>query len=262
LKKAVREHSCKHRKDIKFPKNDRLRALAKCEKGCPWELYASWDSRTKAFMVKRYQGKHTCESKWQVRAFTARYIGNYYVEEIRANEKITLKGLAKLVQKDWKMTPKRGKLGRARKFAFDIIYGDETAQYNQLWDFGQELRRSNPGSSFFLLLDDLGHFKRCYFSFDACKRGFLAGCRPIIFLDGCHLKTKFGGILLTAIGMDPNDCIYPVAFSIVEVEDTSSWKWFLTALKQDLGIVNTAPWTIMSDKQKVIIQSLVLLTLQ
>jgi hypothetical protein len=62
--------------------------------------------------------------------------------------------------------------------------------------------------------------------------------------------------------MDPNDCIYPVAFSIVEVEDTSSWKWFLTALKQDLGIVNTAPWTIMSDKQKVIIQSLVLLTLQ
>jgi hypothetical protein len=25
----------------------------------------------------------------------------------------------------------------------------------------------------------------------------------------------------------------------------------LTALKQDLGIVNTSPWTIMSDKQKV-----------
>jgi hypothetical protein len=89
------------------------------------------------------------------------------------------------------------------------------------------------------------------FSFDACKRGFLAGCRPIIFIDGCHLKTKFGGILLTAIGIDPNDCIFPVAFAIVEVENTSSWKWFLTALKQDLGIINTAPWTIMSDKQKV-----------
>jgi hypothetical protein len=170
-----------------------------------------------------------------VRAFSARYIGNHYIEEIRANEKMTLKGLGQLVQKYWKMTPKRGKLGRVRKFAFDIIYGDEVAQYNQLWDFGQELRRSNQGSTLFLLLDDAGHFKRCYFSFDACKRGFLAGCRPIIFLDGSHLKTKFGGILLTAIGMDPNDCIFPVAFSIVEVENTSSWKWFLTALKQDLG---------------------------
>jgi hypothetical protein len=251
LKRAIREHSCKHRKNILFPKNDLIRVLAKCEKGCPWELYASWDARTKAFMVKRHECVHTCESKCQVRAFLARYIGNHYAEEIRANEKMTLKGLGQLVQKDWKMTPKRGKLGRARKFAFDIIYGDETAQYNQLRDFGQELRRSNPGSTFFLLLDDAGHFKRCYFSFDACKRGFLAGCGPIIFLDGCHLKTKFGVILLTAIGMDPNDCIFPVAFAIVEVENTSSWKWFLTALKQDLGIVNTAPWTIMSDKQKV-----------
>ena len=73
----------------------------------------------------------------------------------------------------------------------------------------------------------------------------------MIFLDGCHLKTKFGGILLTAIGMDPNDCIFPVAFAVVEVENTSSWKWFLTALKQDLGISNTVSWTIMSDKQKV-----------
>jgi hypothetical protein len=102
-----------------------------------------------------------------------------------------------------------------------------------------------------LLLDDQGHFRRCYFSFDASKLGFLAGCRPIIFLDGCHLKTKFGGVLLTAIGIDPNDCIIPVAMAVVEVEDTSSWRWFLTALKQDLGIVNTSPWTIMSDKQKV-----------
>lgn len=132
LKKSIREHSCRHRKDIKFPKNDKVRVLARCEEGCPWELYASVDSRTKAVMVTRLSDKHTCESKWQVRAFSARYIGNCYVEEIRANEKMALKGLSQLVQRDWKMTAKRGKLGRARKFAFEIIYGDETAQYNQL----------------------------------------------------------------------------------------------------------------------------------
>jgi hypothetical protein len=114
LKAAIREHSCKHRKPIKFPKNDKLRVLAKCEPTCPWELYASWDSRTKSFVVKRYETKHTCEGKWEVRAFSARYIGKHYVEEIRANEKISLKGLAQLVQRDWKMKPKRGNLGRAR----------------------------------------------------------------------------------------------------------------------------------------------------
>jgi hypothetical protein len=71
---------------------------------------------------------------------------------------------------------------------------------------------------------------------DATKRGFLEGCRPVICLDGCHLKTKFGGQLLVAVGMDPNDCIYPVAFDIVEVEDTTNWRWFLQTLKSDLGI--------------------------
>ncbi|KAM0839638.1 hypothetical protein ACQ4PT_060185 [Festuca glaucescens] len=55
--------------------------------------------------------------------------------------------------------------------------------------------------------------------------------------------------------MDPNDCIYPVAFSIVEMEDTANWRWFLQTVKKDLGIHNTSVWTIMSDKQKGLIKA-------
>ena len=39
----------------------------------------------------------------------------------------------------------------------------------------------------------------------------------------------------------------------VEVECTSSWEWFLTTLRDDLNITNSAPFTIMSDKQKGLI---------
>jgi hypothetical protein len=46
-------------------------------------------------------------------------------------------------------------------------------------------------------------------------------------------------------------CIYPISIAIVEVEDTVTWKWFLSTLKDDLGIENTRPWTFMSDRKKV-----------
>jgi hypothetical protein len=57
--------------------------------------------------------------------------------------------------------------------------------------------------------------------------------------------------LLTAVGVDPNDCIYPIAMVVVEVESLATWKWFLQTLVEDLGIDNTSPWNIMTDKQKV-----------
>ena len=98
---------------------------------------------------------------------------------------------------------------------------------------------------------DVRHNRHLVLKIRVLTRGFLAGCRPFICLDGCHIKTRNKGQLLTAVGVDPNDCIYPIAFGLVEVECTSSWEWFLTNLKEDLNITNTAPWTIMSDKQKV-----------
>lgn len=85
----------------------------------------------------------------------------------------------------------------------------------------------------------------------ALKSGFKAGCRPIIGVDGCWLKGPYGGQLLAAVGIDPNDCIYPIAWCVVGKENTVSWRWFLNLLAKDLEINNSYHWCFMSDKQKV-----------
>ena len=70
----------------------------------------------------------------------------------------------------------------------------------------------------------------------------------MIFLDGCHIKTRYRGQLLTAVGIDSNDCISPIAVVVVEVEDKPNWCWFLERLKNDLGIIyllfirHNSPW--------------------
>jgi hypothetical protein len=255
VRKAIRVYSCQNRYDIKLPVNDQKRIKAKCVGGeteeCIWYLWASYDSRTKCWQIKRYCGDHTCSRKWKVHAFTANFLADKYLEAFRADQDMNMKSFSRIVQKDWNMTPSRSKLQRARRLAMTVIYGDEEGQYKLLWDYANEIRRSNPGSSFFVTLDENSRFRRAYMSMEASKRGFLEGCRPIIFIDGCFIKTRYRGQLLAAVGIDPNNCIFPIAVACVEVEDTANWTWFLETLKKDLDIVNTFPWTIMSDKQKV-----------
>ncbi|XP_055960864.1 uncharacterized protein LOC130015184 [Mercurialis annua] len=72
--------------------------------------------------------------------------------------------------------------------------------------------------------------------------------RQIVCLDGCWLKGKYGGQLLSATGIDPNDCMYPLAYAWVKTENTETWMWFIGLLSVDLHLTNAA--VFMSDKQK------------
>ena len=84
------------------------------------------------------------------------------------------------------------------------------------------------------------------------SKGFFSGLRPIVGLDGCHLKTSMGGQLLCAVGHDGNENMFPLAIAIVDIEEKSSWKWFLQLLFEDFGKPTETGWVFISDKQKVI----------
>nr|GEX55513.1 hypothetical protein [Tanacetum cinerariifolium] len=64
------------------------------------------------------------------------------------------------------------------------------------------------------------------------------------------LKGVVKGMLLTAVGKDPNNQMFPLAWAIVETESQSSWTWFLKHLKIDIKTIDGQEWTFMSDKQK------------
>ncbi|KAL4563049.1 hypothetical protein LXL04_027080 [Taraxacum kok-saghyz] len=82
------------------------------------------------------------------------------------------------------------------------------------------------------------------------KLGFKAGLREFLGFDGCFLKGPFPGQILSAVGLDSNNGIYPLAYRIVEAENTASWIWFLDCLAEDLDLNASSNFTFISDWQK------------
>ncbi|XP_051140137.1 uncharacterized protein LOC127257714 [Andrographis paniculata] len=95
-----------------------------------------------------------------------------------------------------------------------------------------------------------------YYCLAALREGFKACCRTIIGLDGCFLKGIYNGQLLTAIGRDPNENIYPIAFVFVEIEKFETWDWFLEHLMRDMGDSRTGECSFKSDCQKGLVEAI------
>lgn len=67
-------------------------------------------------------------------------------------------------------------------------------------------------------------FAKFYVSFDALRVCFLSSCRLVIGVDRCHLKGPYGGVLLTAVSIDPNNNLYPLAYAVVSGKTRESWE--------------------------------------
>ncbi|GKB24934.1 mutator type transposase [Tanacetum coccineum] len=93
-------------------------------------------------------------------------------------------------------------------------------------------------------------FKRVYVCLGALKKGLRACRREILGLDGCFMSVPWPGQILTAVGVDANNGIYPVAYVIVESKSKASWCWFLNLLGEDLGKEANFNYTFISDRQK------------
>ncbi|KAL4300458.1 hypothetical protein AHAS_Ahas17G0202900 [Arachis hypogaea] len=100
------------------------------------------------------------------------------------------------------------------------IEGSEREQHAEFRDYLNQILLTNPGSTMHLdttpMADSLPLFKRICLSLEACKKGFVLGYRPFISLHGVFLKSFYRGQLLTKIGQEAKNKIFPVAYAVVD----------------------------------------------
>ncbi|GKD83186.1 multidrug resistance-associated protein 5 [Tanacetum coccineum] len=177
----------------------------------------------------------------------------------RANPDIRLRDIADLVMKKYKCKVIPNQCTNAKKYALTKYENTIGEHYAMLRSYGKAILDSNPGSTIKLGVtvnpDDKTYFDRFYVCFVGLADGWKAGCRKLIDIDGCFLKSPNQGEILTAIGRDGNNHIYLVAWAVENVENKDNWTWFLELLEQDLGSSRGNGLTLMSNQHKGLIEA-------
>ncbi|VVA39283.1 PREDICTED: transposon, partial [Prunus dulcis] len=195
------------------------------------EVYGSKISREEGtFAIKTLSLEHQCGRVDKLRHTTSKWLCDRYANKLKRNSDFDLKSFQQDVLEDYKINVTKLQVYRAKRLARDLNEGTFKEQYARLWDYAEELKTANKGSTVKIKTQIVKG-----------ETGFLEGCRPVIGVDGCHLKGPYPGQILTTVGVDGNN---------------DSWIWFFNLLIEDLGITNEKAWVVISDKQKGLVPAI------
>ncbi|XP_076934262.1 uncharacterized protein LOC143600465 [Bidens hawaiensis] len=230
---------------------------------CPWAMHISRGTVQDHWCVKTLRYQHQCFESKVIGLYTQSTIAKEIEATIDTNPLIPVKELRDEIQNKHKIHVSEAKMRRAK---LDVTYkkdGDFRKQYGILNKYCEELLRANPGTTVQIDVEPCcdpssptRQFRRIYICYAGMKSGFKMCGREILGLDRCSIQDPFPGQILTAVGIDGNNGIYPVAFALVEAETDQSWTWFLKCLGDDFDLPTNASFTFISDGQKGLIPAL------
>ncbi|XP_038693719.1 uncharacterized protein LOC119991437 [Tripterygium wilfordii] len=247
FKNAVRSYAVDGGYQIHFVRNEKNRCQAKCVVGCPWNIWWSKIRGQETFQIKTYVRRHKCNRRLPNKQANSSWLSLRLVDKVRGDPKISASALVTYVKEKMSLSISRTHAYRSKTKALEIIDGKHKEQYGKLRSYMAEILRTNSGSSCNIIVDrerpeDPAVFKKAYMCLAPLRDGFLAGCRPLIGLDGCFLKTTYGGQLLTTVAHYGCNGIFPIAWAVVENENGDSWDWFLRKLLLDIGGIESRRW--------------------
>jgi hypothetical protein len=173
------------------------------------------------------------------RNLTSTLLARLFYKEIVENTAMGVKAIQKRVHLQYKYEISYGKAWRAKQTALENRFGTFLDAYDGVVRLLQTLKDRNPGTHVdiqdFVIPEfpNVRVLHRVFFAFSICIEAFMH-CRPVMCVDGTFLTGRYKGQILTAIGVDGNNRIVPLAFAFVESENTASWLWFFRQLKKSI----------------------------
>ena len=223
-----------------YKKNDSKKIIVVCsDENCNWRIYASKHEADKLFGIRNCNLVHTCgEANLRTRGHPkadSTWVANVVKEKLRGEPSYRPCNMFNDIRREYGVELPYHKLWKGKEIAMHDIHGMEKLSYDKLRWYCNAVKRTNPGSVADYEIDPSSQkFRRLFICFSACLLGFLRGCRPLIFLDGTHIKNKYRGCLLSAVCKDPNDDLFTIAYAVVDAENDINWEWFCFKLRDML----------------------------
>ncbi|KAH6788984.1 hypothetical protein C2S51_003990 [Perilla frutescens var. frutescens] len=251
---AVGIYHMQNRVEYVVYRSNRSRLGYVCKHGgdCPFKCFAVADGHM--WRIYKFNGTHTCHldmGRIAPRQVPARVLGKYFARRL-VDERVVLKlkeMMAELVREfgihiDYSFAL------CTRNITIQMVYGDFDKSYAQLPAFLHTLQLMNSGTVVDMEITSDGRFKHSFLALGACVSAFLQYARPVLVIDGTHLKGKNKGVLFVAVTKDDNEHILPVAVGLGPIENDESWIWFLAHVHMALGDIDDLP--IISDQHQSI----------
>jgi len=253
--------------EFKTIASDKKRYTIQCitADGCLWRLHASLiasdNGDTTIVEIKTLISEHTCNGIHTARhrQASASFVSSVIEGRLRDQPGYRPTEVLRDIRRDHGVEISYSTAWRAKEQASANINGSHEDAYQQLPQYCEDILRNNPGSTVTLEHTEDNQFKRVFISYAASGMGF-AHCRPVIGLDGAHLKGKYFGILLSATAVDANGSLFPLAFAVVDAENDDNWAWFAELLREVIQIHAPAFLVprflaFISDRQKGLLEA-------
>ncbi|CAH9146031.1 unnamed protein product [Cuscuta epithymum] len=264
FKNAVAKYAILQGRNLSIAVSNKKRGQrlgVKCAEGCPFKLYCSWESRRATFVLKSLKGKHTCRRNMKKnKQLKCPWVAREFLEVFKARPHWPAKEIMETVKRAYKVVISRAFAYKVKFNSHKMLHGSMHEHYQKLGRYLDALKKCSMGTEIQLVTDGSQQlsspvFQRLFMCFEGLQRGWIDGCRRIICVDACFLKTFLGGQLISAVGRDGNDQMYPIAWAVVEGENNRSWEWFFQLLQKCLNLGEGEDICIISDEHQAILNA-------
>ena len=175
--------------------------------GCPWHLHATSVSGSTVWRIRKCIQTYSCHSLNHLSHSNVdeEFISIEILPQLHGDPSYKPKAIQNHFKEQFGIKINYTKAYHAKEHALKHTNGSHEEAYGYLPKYCEEIQCSNPGSTAVLeVTPETNQFKRMFISFAASALGF-SYCRPVLGLDGTHLKHKYQGLntysLILILGM-------------------------------------------------------------